>query len=259
MELTLTIPPTPVPTLPPTLQPTTPAAATSPDEAELTVPIQALVLISVGLVLLLILIGLVSYFLFFRAKRPLVQMPPPAPPPRPVSPMVTIDNEAGDHTIVDYYPIQTSAKKENAIRQAALIVVAGQPTLSQAKFSLNKPEIKIGRNTQETVNDIPIEDREVSRSHAQIVYRNQQYFIQDLGSSTGTSVNGVKLKAFQETILQNGAEVAIGPKVKFKFVSMLLPYAPDVTVDDYSGDKFRTEEDSDDDAQRTLFDYDPRK
>ena len=137
--------------------------------------------------------------------------------------------------------------------------MAGHPALSETKFNLDKPEIKIGRNNKDFVNNIPVEDQEVSRSHAKIVYRNQQYFIQDLGSSTGTSVNGVKLKAFQERMLQNGTEVAIGPKVKFKFVSMQLPHAPDVTMDDYNGDEFRTEKDSDDDPHRTLFDYDPRK
>jgi pSer/pThr/pTyr-binding forkhead associated (FHA) protein len=124
--------------------------------------------------------------------------------------------------------------------------------LSQTNFNLTKSEIKIGRNNKDIVNDIPVEDREVSRSHAKIVYRNQQYFIQDLGSSTGTAVNGVKLKAFQETAIQNGAEIAVGPRVKFKFISMRLPFDPGVTLDDSSQDEIRPE---DDDPHRTLFDY----
>jgi pSer/pThr/pTyr-binding forkhead associated (FHA) protein len=148
--------------------------------------------------------------------------------------------------------------KASAPPRAELIVLASPQALSQTRFDLDKPEVKIGRNVKDIINDIPIEDREVSRSHAKITRRNQQYFIQDLGSSTGTSVNGIRLKASQEVTLQNGAEIAIGPKVKFRFVSVPL-VSSDVTLDDPGGDEFRTKEASDDDPHETLFDYDPRK
>jgi hypothetical protein len=252
VELTLTIPPTPAPTIPPTPQPTPTASPASVLNGGVTIPALALILIIVGLALLLILMGLVAYFLFFRAKQPVVQVMSPAPPPPSISPMIPIDDEAKDVTMIENYAFQPPPKKENLVHQAALAVVAGHGALSQTNFNLTKSEIKIGRNNKDIVNDIPVEDREVSRSHAKIVYRNQQYFIQDLGSSTGTTVNGVKLKAFQDIAIQNGAEIAVGPRVKFKFISMRLPSDPGVTLDDSSQDEIRPE---DDDPHRTLFDY----
>lgn len=266
-QLTLTIPPTPSPTLPPTPQPVATQEVTPAADSGLNISTLALVLIIAGLVLLLILIGLVGYLVFFYAKRPLVQSVPPVPPPLPVAPMITVDDETGGYpaqpyvdpgeTMVDTGPPLRKVSSAPP-RQAGLVVLAGQPSMAQARFDLNKPEVKIGRNAKDTTNDIAIEDREVSRAHAKITYRNQQHFIQDLGSSTGTSVNGVRLKASQEVMLQNGAEIGIGPKIKFRFVS--VPLAPEnVTLDDSGEDEFRTREDSGDDPHATLFDYDPRK
>jgi pSer/pThr/pTyr-binding forkhead associated (FHA) protein len=271
-ELTLTIPPTPSPTLTPTPQPVATQEATPAADSGLNISTLALVLIIAGLVLLLILIGLVGYLLFFYAKRPLVQHVPPPPTPIPVSPMITVDDETGRYpaqtrvdpgeTMVDMgEPVKkvSSAPRQAGLAvQAGLVVLAGQASLAQTRFELFKPETKIGRNAKEASNDIAIEDREVSRAHAKIIQRNQQYFIQDLGSSTGTSVNGIRLKASQEVMLKNGAEIAIGPKVKFQFFS--APVASgNVTLDDSGGDEFRTVEDSGDDPHATLFDYDPRK
>jgi hypothetical protein len=246
VELTLTIPPTPLPTIPPTVQPTPTAAP--PADSGLTIPMLAIVLIVAGLVLLMLLAALVGYFLFFQAKRPVAQAPPP------VNPLVTARDDPAFETIRT--PV-TPIEQATPARQAGLVVLTGQHVLSQTKFNLDKAEVKIGRNTaKEASNEIAIEDGQVSRSHAKIVCRDQQYFIQDLGSATGTKVNGQKLKAYQEITLQNGAEIAIGPKVKFKFISVPLQ-AGNVTLDDWGGGEFQTEDD--DDPHRTLFDYDPRQ
>ncbi|MBE7474905.1 MAG: FHA domain-containing protein [Anaerolineales bacterium] len=265
-ELTLRIPPTPAPTIPPTAQPVVTPEATPAADAGLNISRLALVLIIAGLVLLLILMGLVGYLLFFYTKRPLVQHVPPAPPPTPVSPMITVDDETGgyvaqtrvdpDETMIDI--VEPIKKVSSAPRQAGLAVLAGQQALAQSRFDLDKAEVKIGRNHKEVVNDIAIEDREVSRAHARIIHRNGQYFIQDLGSATGTSVNGVRLNASQEMMLKNGAEIAIGPKVKFQFFSAPVALG-NVTLDDSGEDEFRTVEDGGDDPHETLFDYDPRK
>jgi|GEM_PF-1963527 len=264
-QLTLTIPPTPVPTIPPTPQPVVIPDAPPAAGSGLNISRLALVLIIVGLVLLLILIGLVGYLLFFYAKRPLAQRVPPAPPPTPVSPMITVDDETTgypaqtrvdpDETMID--TVEPLKKVSRAPRQAGLAVLAGHQALAQTRFDLDKAEVKIGRNHKGVVNDIAIEDREVSRSHARIIRRNGQYFIQDLGSATGTSVNGVRLNASQEILLKNGAEIAIGPKVKFQFFSAPVALG-NVTLDDSGDDEFRTVEDGGDDPHATLFDYDPR-
>src|SRR3989337_3139611 len=69
---------------------------------------------------------------------------------------------------------------------------------------------KIGRLPS---NDIVLEDRLVSRSHAEVVRRGKEFFVIDLDSYNGTFVNGTKTK---EKKLNNKDEIAIG-KTTFCF------------------------------------------
>ena len=59
------------------------------------------------------------------------------------------------------------------------------------KQQISKSEIKIGRHSD---NDIVIENIKVSRYHARLIKENDNWFIEDLGSSNGTYVNGKKIK-----------------------------------------------------------------
>ena len=69
---------------------------------------------------------------------------------------------------------------------------------------------KIGRLPS---NDIVLEDKLVSRSHAEIVRRGRDILVVDLDSYNGTFVNGAKVK---EVKLANKDEIAIG-KTTFRF------------------------------------------
>ncbi|MFN8460056.1 MAG: FHA domain-containing protein, partial [Anaerolineae bacterium] len=50
-----------------------------------------------------------------------------------------------------------------------------------------------------------------SRRHAQIVRRDEVYWLRDLGSKNGTLLDGQPVT--QEALLSDGAEIAIGPVV----------------------------------------------
>ena len=76
---------------------------------------------------------------------------------------------------------------------------------------LDKERITIGRKPQ---NDIQIENLAVSGEHARIVTILKDSFLEDLGSTNGTLVNGNPAK---KHILQDGDVVEIG-KYKLKFV-----------------------------------------
>ncbi|MBC8254999.1 MAG: FHA domain-containing protein [Ardenticatenia bacterium] len=52
------------------------------------------------------------------------------------------------------------------------------------------------------------QDQEISRRHAQVVYRDHAWWLQDLGSSNGTYVNGMPV--FQAVVLRPGDVVAMG-------------------------------------------------
>ncbi|MBI4207014.1 MAG: FHA domain-containing protein [Betaproteobacteria bacterium] len=76
---------------------------------------------------------------------------------------------------------------------------------------LNKERVTIGRKPQ---NDIQIENLAVSGEHARIMTILNDSFLEDLGSTNGTLVNGNPIK---KHILQDSDVIEIG-KYKLKFV-----------------------------------------
>lgn len=74
----------------------------------------------------------------------------------------------------------------------------------QHNFPLNKSVINIGRHSD---NDLVIEDKYVSRHHAQLRAINQRYVIFDLGSTSGILLNG---KSISQATLQAGDVLRIG-------------------------------------------------
>ncbi|MEQ1774583.1 MAG: FHA domain-containing protein [Burkholderiales bacterium] len=93
------------------------------------------------------------------------------------------------------------------------------------ELTLDKERVTIGRKAQ---NDIQIENLAVSSEHACIVTILNDSFLEDLGSTNGTLVNGNPIK---KHILQNNDLVEIG-KYKLKFVND-GPVAAQTTVEDF--------------------------
>ena len=67
----------------------------------------------------------------------------------------------------------------------------------------------LGRD--DSANDIVLHDPKVSRVHARIVCRGDSYYIQDLGSTAGTKVDGRTVTS--ETKLDGGELVSVGSYV----------------------------------------------
>lgn len=80
------------------------------------------------------------------------------------------------------------------------------------EMNLDKERVTIGRKPQ---NDIQIENLAVSSEHARIVTILNDSFLEDMGSTNGTLVNGNPIK---KHILQNNDVIEIG-KYTLKFVS----------------------------------------
>lgn len=68
---------------------------------------------------------------------------------------------------------------------------------------LTQPVVSIGRSLE---NDIVIEDRRVSRRHAQLRRRYDRYVLYDLGSQGGTRVNG---HIVEECVLHSGDVISL--------------------------------------------------
>ena len=87
------------------------------------------------------------------------------------------------------------------------------------EIPINKERIMIGRKAQ---NDIQIENLAVSGEHACIVTILADSFLEDLGSTNGTLVNGNPVK---KHILQNNDVIEIG-KYKMKYLVEAVPGQP---------------------------------
>jgi pSer/pThr/pTyr-binding forkhead associated (FHA) protein len=90
--------------------------------------------------------------------------------------------------------------------------------VSGPKQGLNIPlppqeQLLIGRKR----GDLVINDPLISSSHARIYAREDAWYIQDLGSTNGTTVNG---QLVRETALRPGAEIGIGNSKLVLFVGL---------------------------------------
>ncbi|MBI2646823.1 MAG: GGDEF domain-containing protein [Deltaproteobacteria bacterium] len=93
---------------------------------------------------------------------------------------------------------------------ACLVLIEGRPL--GRKFPLLPPKVSLGRGKKA---DLSIDDQSVSQLHSEVVIKNQQVFISDLGSTNGTFVNDVRISG--ATLLKEGDSVRIGTTI-FKFL-----------------------------------------
>ncbi len=79
---------------------------------------------------------------------------------------------------------------------------------SGTEFLLDKAELFLGRDPG---NDIVINDPEVSRRHARLLKVGETYSIEDLGSTNGTFIRGMRLAA--PVTLHPGEVITLGERV----------------------------------------------
>jgi ABC-type multidrug transport system ATPase subunit/pSer/pThr/pTyr-binding forkhead associated (FHA) protein len=96
-----------------------------------------------------------------------------------------------------------------------LLVFVEGPSTGKT-FPLEGDEIYIGR---ESTNTLQIDSPGVSRKHVRLNFKNQQYWLEDLGSSNGTFVNGERIS--QPKPLQNGDTIGLGKTIKLEYQEML--------------------------------------
>jgi pSer/pThr/pTyr-binding forkhead associated (FHA) protein len=79
-------------------------------------------------------------------------------------------------------------------------------------YYLEKAEVYLGRDL---ANDIPIPDAEISRRHARLFIQGNLVFIEDLGSTNGTFVNGARISSPKE--IHPGDRITLAEKTAFSF------------------------------------------
>jgi pSer/pThr/pTyr-binding forkhead associated (FHA) protein len=71
-------------------------------------------------------------------------------------------------------------------------------------FELGERAVVIGRSTE---CEIQLGVQNVSRKHAAVLFQNEEYFIEDLESTNGVFVNGIKVV---KCVLRNNDQIEIG-------------------------------------------------
>lgn len=87
------------------------------------------------------------------------------------------------------------------------IVIRRGPKLNEM-FRLDSDVVTLGRDV---ANDISINDPEVSRYHMKLLKQGDAYAIEDLGSTNGTQVNGVRVS--KVTPLKDGDTIMLGDAI----------------------------------------------
>ena len=101
-------------------------------------------------------------------------------------------------------PNMQAAPIQQTLPQAWLTIRS--PQTQQTVFRIDKAVVNIGR---QLTNDIIVEDKRVSRYHAQIKYQSDgQFTLFDLGSINGIAINGVP--HMRQHTLRNGDRFTIG-------------------------------------------------
>jgi hypothetical protein len=74
----------------------------------------------------------------------------------------------------------------------------------EQSYAILRSPTRLGRLAD---NDIVLNDKRVSRHHAELVQANGRWMLRDTGSTNGTSVNG---KVLKETVLKPGDRISFG-------------------------------------------------
>lgn len=112
------------------------------------------------------------------------------------------------------------------------VLMVSEGELIGRRWTLNDDEMVIGRGTDA---DIVLPERQVSRYHLKIIFRDGRYYLEDLDSKNGTFLNGQQVKG--SASLQDGDEIQIALCVRLLFVGTdaTVPLSFDLPKTDGSG------------------------
>lgn len=101
---------------------------------------------------------------------------------------------------------ETTEAAPTQLPPAKLVGIDG--VVAGLEFLIASPKVLIGRPVPGIEPDVKIGDPYVSRRHAQILFENGKFYIEDLGSTNGTFVNNKLITGKVE--LKDGDVVKLG-------------------------------------------------
>lgn len=125
------------------------------------------------------------------------------PPPNRFEPVVE------ESIVTEKAAVSVAPESVPGIRRACLMVLAGRD--AGRIVPLEARETLVGRSASA---HLRLSDHGISRKHALVIHRGDDWVVQDLGSSNGTIVNG---EVVDEMVLRDGDRLQLGPGTILKF------------------------------------------
>ena len=168
--------------------------------------------------LILLLIGLVGFFLW-RSHSSDSPAWPTANSSSAYTPPIHKTQYGGhfpatSQTAESFFMDDEPAKAVPQVSALLHIVRTPSAINGSQMFAINRTTFDLGREGCDV--NIP-DDALISRRHARIDVRNGQFFIEDLGSTNGTFINGRRLLPNTPEMLESGSEIGLGRKTSLRF------------------------------------------
>ncbi len=112
------------------------------------------------------------------------------------------------------------------VGDVAMLILLDGPERGR-RWPLQADRCLIGREPDA---DIVIADRRISRHHAEIVRRDDKYYLRDLGSKNGTYVNGERLLGQHELRDDDEIHIALAARLSFLGPSSTMSLDLDATL-----------------------------
>jgi VWFA-related protein len=155
-----------------------------------------------------------------RAKEKSGHQPAPEPvaPRQPSAASVSPSDE--DETVFFDDSVEPKAAPD------AVLTILESPGLEAGTTFDIKGSASVGRHDN---SDVRLTDKSVSRKHAEIYFDGSSYFLRDLGSRYGTTVNRHRI-SLDAAPLFDGALIKLGPRSTFEFTLPPAEPADDATL-----------------------------
>lgn len=146
-----------------------------------------------------------------RPVAPVQQPKPPVAPARPVAPMPMMNEGSEETGVLNDGSSETTVLGGGASVPPASLI----RRKNNERVTVTKQVFKIGKERRK-VDYCVADNTNVSRAHADIVFKNGDFYIVDCNAKNGTYVNGVSVAAGQERKLMNNDIIKLADE-EFQF------------------------------------------
>ena len=110
---------------------------------------------------------------------------------------------------------QSAGVDEKSIPQLGLYP---QAATGEAPLTFTVPELSVGRDPS---SDLCLDDRTISSRHAHLIFRQDQWWVEDLGSTNGTFLNDHRIDT--PTVIAHGDRLQFGQNEFLVTIDLLQP------------------------------------